>query len=124
MASTALSALRRESELRESLENSIADQMVIAADMRPKRFRTKWQRIVYDGPTARKDAESAERDRWSKEKQQAGNRGRSELLGSDHKQARFGNPLTVTGRILHIAHWKEGYSSGSLSGTLLHAAWG
>ena len=64
MASTALSALRRESELRESLENSIADQMVIAADMRPKRFRTKWQRIVYDGPTARKDAESAERDRW------------------------------------------------------------
>ena len=36
----------------------------IAADMRPKKFRTKWQRIVYDGPTARKDAESAERDRW------------------------------------------------------------
>ena len=64
MASTALSALRRESELRESLENSIADQMVIAADTRPKRFRTKWQRAVYDGPTARKDAESAERDRW------------------------------------------------------------
>ena len=64
MASTALSALRRESEHRASLEKSIADQMVIAADMRPKRFRTKWQRIVYDGPTARKDAETAERDRW------------------------------------------------------------
>ena len=63
-ASTTLVALRRESEQRASLENSIADQMVIAADMRPKRFRTKWQRIVYDGPTARKDAETAERDRW------------------------------------------------------------
>ena len=63
-ASTALVALRRESEQRASLESSIADQMVIAADMRPKRFRTKWQRIVYDGPTARKDAETAERDRW------------------------------------------------------------
>ena len=64
MASTALSALRRESEHRASLEKSIADQMVIAADMKPKRFRTKWQRAVYDGPTARKDAEASERDRW------------------------------------------------------------
>ena len=63
-ASTALVALRRESERRASIEKSIADQLVIAADMRPKRFRTKWQRIVYDGPTARKDAETAERDRW------------------------------------------------------------
>ena len=64
VASTALSALRRESEHRASIEKSIADQLVIAADVRPKRFRTKWQRAVYDGPTARKDAESAERDRW------------------------------------------------------------
>ena len=63
-ASTALVALRRESEHRASVEKSIADQLVIAADMRPKRFRTKWQRIAYDGPTARKDAETAERDRW------------------------------------------------------------
>ena len=62
--SMTLVALRRESEHRASVEKSIADQLVIAADMRPKRFRTKWQRIVYDGPTARKDAETAERDRW------------------------------------------------------------
>ena len=64
VASMTLVALRRESEHRASVEKSIADQLVIAADMRPKRFRTKWQRIVYDGPTARKDAETAERDRW------------------------------------------------------------
>ena len=63
-ASTTLAALRRESEHRASMEKSIVDQLVIAADMRPKKFRTKWQRIVYDGSTARKDAESAERDRW------------------------------------------------------------
>ena len=63
-ASTALSALRRESEHRASIEKSIADRLVIAADVRPKRFRTKWQRAVYDGPTARKDAEASERDRW------------------------------------------------------------
>ena len=63
-ASMTLVALRRESEHRASVEKSIADQLVIAAEMRPKRFRTKWQRTVYDGPTARKDAETAERDRW------------------------------------------------------------
>ena len=61
IASTALSALRRESEHRASIEKSIADQLVVAADIRPKRFRTKWQRAVYDGPTARKDAEASER---------------------------------------------------------------
>ena len=63
-ASMTLAALRRESEHRASVEKSILDQLVIAADMRPKKFRTKWQRIVYDGATARKDAETAERDRW------------------------------------------------------------
>ena len=61
---TLVVALRRESEHRASIEKSSADRLVIAADMRPKRFRTKWQRIVCDGPTARKDAETAERDRW------------------------------------------------------------
>ena len=34
------------------------------------------------------DEEAEARKKLSKEKQQAGNRGRSELLGSDHKQAR------------------------------------
>ena len=63
-ASMTLDALRRESEHRASVEVSISDQMVIAADLRPKKFRTRWQRVVFDGPTARKDAEAAERDRW------------------------------------------------------------
>ena len=35
------------------------------------------------------DEEAEVRKKLSKEKQQAGNRGRSEILGSDHKQARF-----------------------------------
>ena len=64
IASTALSALRRESEHRASIEKSIADQLVIAAELKPKRFRARWQRTVYDGPTARKDAEASERNRW------------------------------------------------------------
>ena len=43
---------------------SVADQLMIAADIKPRRFRTKWQQACYEGPTARKDAESAERVRW------------------------------------------------------------
>ena len=64
MAATAPSVLRREADRRATKIGTIGDQLVIAADMRPKKFRTKWQRAVYDGPTARKDAELAERDRW------------------------------------------------------------
>ena len=44
--------------------SSITDQLVIAAERKPRRFRTKWQQAINAGPTARKDAESAERDRW------------------------------------------------------------
>ena len=40
------------------------DQLLVAADLKPRRFRSKWQRAYYEGPTARKDAESAERLRW------------------------------------------------------------
>ena len=61
-AASALSNLRQEDQ-RKALEvSSISDQLV--ADLKPRKFRTRWQRAVYDGPTARKDAEAAERDRW------------------------------------------------------------
>ena len=53
MASTALIALRRESDHCAAEASKIADQLVIAAEKRPKKFRTKWQRAIYDGPTAR-----------------------------------------------------------------------
>ena len=64
MASTALSAFRREAGRRATEIGTIGDQLVMATDMRPKKFRTKWQRAIYDGPTARKVVEAAERDRW------------------------------------------------------------
>ena len=64
MASTALSAFRREADRRATEIGTIGDQLVIAADLKPRKFRTRWQRGVYDGPTARKDAELAERERW------------------------------------------------------------
>ena len=70
------------------------------------------------------DEEAEVRKKLSKEKQQAGNRGRSELLGVRSQASPIGDSLTVTGRLLHIAFWQEGYSSGSLFGTLLHASWG
>ena len=64
MASTALSELSKKDVQRAADIVSISDQLVMAADLKPRKFRTKWQRAVYDGPTARKDAELAERDRW------------------------------------------------------------
>ena len=44
--------------------SAASDQLVLAAELKPRRFRSKWQRIVYEGPTARKDMEDAERARW------------------------------------------------------------
>ena len=44
--------------------SAASDQLVLAAELKPRRFRSKWQRIVYEGPTARKDSETAERSRW------------------------------------------------------------
>ena len=62
MASTALFELRKKVDHRAAEVVSISDQLVIAADLKPRKFRTKWQRAFYDEPTARKDAELAERD--------------------------------------------------------------
>ena len=44
--------------------SAASDQLVLAAELKPRRLRSKWQRIVYEGPTARKDMENAERARW------------------------------------------------------------
>ena len=59
MAATALSVLRRNADQRATEIGSIGDQQLIAADLKPRKFRTKWQRAVCDGPAARKDAELA-----------------------------------------------------------------
>ena len=64
MAAEALSVFRRQVDQRATEIGSIGDQLEIAADLKPVKFRTRWQRAVYDGPTARKDVELAERDRW------------------------------------------------------------
>ena len=64
MAATALSVLRREADQRTTEKSSIGDQLLVAADLKPRKFRTRWQRAVYDGPTAGRGAELAEGDRW------------------------------------------------------------
>ena len=63
-ATEALRAFHEESGRQAVEQSTIRDQLLAAADLRPRKFRAKWQREVYDGPTARKDAESAERERW------------------------------------------------------------
>ena len=64
MTNEALYAFRCDAERQAAERGTVRDQLMVAADIRPKKFRTKWQRAVYDGPTARKDAEAAERVRW------------------------------------------------------------
>ena len=44
--------------------SAVSDQLVLTAELKPRKFRSKWQRIVFEGPTARKDMEDAERARW------------------------------------------------------------
>ena len=53
---------RRDTQILNS--SAASDLLVLAAELKPRKFRSKWQRIVYEGSTARKDMENAERSRW------------------------------------------------------------
>ena len=56
-----LLAVEKERKLFNKLiSSSVVDQLVVAADIKPRRFRTKWQKSCYEGPTARQDAESVD----------------------------------------------------------------
>ena len=48
----------------ERKEKQEAAQCMAAWEMKPRRYKTKFQRSLYAGPTARRDAEEAERTRW------------------------------------------------------------
>ena len=48
----------------ERKEKQEAAQFMAAWEMKPRRHKTKFQRSLYAGPTARRDAEEAERTRW------------------------------------------------------------
>ena len=48
----------------ESIERNALDQFVLASEVKPKRFRSRYQAKSFQGPTARQDAESAERSKW------------------------------------------------------------
>ena len=45
-------------------ERTMADQLLMLADWKPRRFRTKWQKLAYEGPTARRDAEQDLRSKY------------------------------------------------------------
>ena len=55
---------RHKQKMREAkLEKTAADQFFLAADKAPRRYRAKFQRGLYAGPNARKEAET-ERTKW------------------------------------------------------------
>ena len=43
---------------------SAEEQFALALNLRPRRYKTRFERTLYTGPTPRKDAEEAERSRW------------------------------------------------------------
>ena len=59
-----LAAQRKAQEESERLERHSKNQFLLAAIKPPSTYRTKFQKIAYEGATARKDAEDDERLRW------------------------------------------------------------
>ena len=57
-------AQRKAQEEKVTLERHSKDQFFLAAIQTPAAFRTRFQKIAYEGATARKDAEEDERLRW------------------------------------------------------------
>ena len=62
----ALAAQRKVQEDKVRLEAHSRDQFLLAAIQKPTSFRTKFQRVLYEGATTRKDAEEDERSRWQR----------------------------------------------------------
>ena len=60
----ALAALRRAQDDQVRLETHGKDHFLSAAVQKPVAFRTRLQKILFEGATARKDAEDDERSRW------------------------------------------------------------
>ena len=55
-------AKTKESENKKA--KSADDQFALAFNAKPKKYRTRFERTLYSGPTPRKDAEDVERSRW------------------------------------------------------------
>ena len=63
-ASVWLHEYHEKKAIAEMKEKQEAAQFMAAWEMKPRRYKTKFQRSLYAGPTARRDAEEAERTRW------------------------------------------------------------
>ena len=78
------------------LDKSVADQLVQAAAARPRKYRARYLSAQFQGPTARKDAEDSERNRWTTDLADL-------LRGTQSPMGQFlasqpGNQLTEGGR--------------------------
>ena len=73
------------------LDKSVADQLVHSAAARPRKYRARYLSAQFQGPTARKDAEDSERNRWTTELADL-------LRGTQSPMGQPGNQLTGGGR--------------------------
>ena len=59
-----LHSLEQKRKETEQADKTAADQFIQAASLKPRRFRARYMSTQFDGPSARRDAEEAERNRW------------------------------------------------------------
>ena len=59
-----LHELAKSKESENKKAKSADDQFALALNTKPKKYRTRFERTLYSGPTPRKDAEEVERSRW------------------------------------------------------------
>ena len=84
------------------------DQLLVAADIKPRRCRTKWQQAYHEGPTARKDAEHL---RWISLRNTSTPMGRllkenpanSQLLGGGRRAGTSRSRVRVVQKVSELA---------------------
>ena len=59
-----LHSLEQKRKETEQAVKTAADQFIQATSLKPRRFRARYMSTHFDGPSARRDSEEAERNRW------------------------------------------------------------
>ena len=59
-----LHSLEQKRKETERADKTAADQFIQAASLKPRSFRARYMSTQFDGPSARRDSEEAERNRW------------------------------------------------------------
>ena len=105
-ASMGLERHRKQEVSKEVEEQALSNQLVMLAELEPRRFRTKWQKPSYDGPTNRRDAEADLRNKYLRvlvRYLEENQRSHSHGSAPHRKSPKLGTVWSRTERAKHIA---------------------